>query len=310
MCFLSLLLPFQFWGQETERMQNRSQFCSGNLYLLTWTDVKHNWGLSAAPLHLPTSPGNTPISNPIETAGDVLCSTGCWVFPSKLFAPLALSVPKQGIRIKTHPRSEVSTRGQYHLRLLTVLQHQEESWLTPLVLQQIQGAWTYANPFRFKHPTKLQLMPRRKIALTLKTAKVGPRCSPSKELHLHIAPNTLFLRDTSVNNTCLVTAQLPTMWREFQPSPDNLGEAHPSQVRVIREWAELLIKHQLLDLTWSHLPSLNDLYSSNGFCEPNRWRGWTRTAGTQPREAQILMVDVEMKEFWLVLGLEGVKILV
>lgn len=172
------------------------------------------------------------------------------------------------------------------------------------------GSLDLCYPFRFKHPTQLQLTPRRKTALTLKTAEVDPRCSPSKELHLHIAPNTLFPRDTSVNNTCLVTAQLPTMWREFQPSPDNPGEAHPSQVRVIRERAELLIKHQLLDLTWSCIPSLNDLYSSNSFCEPNRWSGWTRTAGTQPREAQILMVDVETKAFWLALGLEGVKILV
>lgn len=151
-------------------------FAHINLYLLILTDVKHNpgllgfpqchWGAPTGllhPLHLEPSqcsPRNRPSSNltePAEEAGDALCSIGCQVtipIKSLCFSCSFNSNTRNENKIPTPLRSvgntTTKTRQRFHptadtsLGLLAVLQHQQESWLIPVVLQQVQETWTYA----------------------------------------------------------------------------------------------------------------------------------------------------------------------
>lgn len=178
MCFLYLLLVFHFWGTgDWKDAESQSvNFIHINPYLLTLTDVKHNprfWGFPQChqgaptallhPLHCEPSwcsPRNPPSSNltePAEEAGDALRSIECQVtIPiqslcfSCSFNCNARNENKIPSPLRSAGNTTTKTRQRFHsvtdisLGILTVLQHQQGSWLTPLALQQIQGAWTYA----------------------------------------------------------------------------------------------------------------------------------------------------------------------
>lgn len=167
-------------------------------------------------------PRNPSSSNFTEEAGDAFCSFGCQVTISIKCLCFSCSFNcstrnenKVLSSLKSVRSTTTKTRQRFHsmadisLWLPTVLQRQQESQLTPLVLQQIPGSLDLRCWLTFKHPIQLQLVSRQKIALTPETAKVSPRCSPREAFHLCTTLNTFFSKSiASVSLSTLFSSSL------------------------------------------------------------------------------------------------------